>query len=297
MKTSSLLLGALAPLALASEGCLNEDFERDPLNIPSAESKRALNDLRARDLSNIDLYLHVLTANTPDDSIGAALVEQVSSLNAWFEPYGFHFEHRLSNFVVSPEWASGIDADKDNKMTQLHRGEYKSLNVYMVESANSGVCSLPDGSGQPISQQSLDGDGCFVPLTAPTSKEAGVMVHEIGHWLGLLHTFQGGCDGDGDYCDDTAPQNGASLGKVATPGDLNSCPAAETCGAGRGLANVKNHVSKYVRVCKLLNLTTFQMDYSDCAHEFTPCQNARMAYSWTSLRDSRALAEGVVVKW
>ena len=83
--------------------------------------------------------------------------------------------------------------------------------------------------------------------------------HETGHWLGLYHVFQGGCNNWGDYVDDTPPQLTATRG----------CPEGQDSCSEPGLDSIHNY-----------------MDYSydSCYDEFTPDQAARMQDQWLYFR-------------
>ena len=46
----------------------------------------------------------------------------------------------------------------------------------------------------------------------------------IRHWVGLYHTFQGGCDSPGDEVDDTAPEANPVFG---CPTSSDTCPGGD----------------------------------------------------------------------
>ena len=98
--------------------------------------------------------------------------------------------------------------------------------------------------------------------------EGKIAVHEVGHWLGLLHTFDGGCDynwncnTEGDCCCDTPPQS-APFYKCKPR--RNSCQTDSP--------DERDPIHNY-------------MGYTPdaCRYEFTQCQSDRMNFYLENIR-------------
>lgn len=191
--------------------------------------------------------------------------DQMRVLNEDYAPSGFQFTLANATRTINPAWARLTENDpleKDIKAA-LRQGSYSDLNLYFYDDLEGvlGYCYFPVANPSP---EELNTDGCSLVAASVPGGSAErynlgkTATHEVGHWLGLFHTFQGGCR-DGDGVADTPAQESASSG---CPIGRDSCP-------GGGVDPIHNY-----------------MDYSDdpCLEEFTPGQWARMHSFWSRYR-------------
>lgn len=170
---------------------------------------------------------------------------------------------------------TGVDMDmNDEPVKDLAYWNYrKYLNIWVVTNIQSGSAAgtiLGYAVFPWTSNFNKDGivmrhDRVGSVGTASNTDDGRTLTHELGHWLGLYHTFQGGCN-DGDECDDTPP--------VASTFTNANCPAnGNSC--NNDVPNLPDMWENY-------------MDYSNgkCMSVFTKEQVARMHYFLKNLRSS-----------
>ena len=224
----------------------------------------------------VRVHAHVLRTKTRGGVARARIRSQVDVLNAAYagrqSPFAATspFRFRLASVDVTNRrtWSrlgEGTLAELQAKRS-LHRGTSEDLNLY-IAMMSTGV--LGWGTQPTRYREQPKMDGVVVRRSTLPGGHDGrhsggdSAVHETGHWLGLLHTFAGGCGPHGDRVADTAPEAKPSY----------ACrPQRDTCSAP-GRDPVHNF-----------------MDYGDdaCMDRFTTGQVVRMRDSWQRLRDRRA---------
>ena len=211
----------------------------------------------------IDVYFHVIDDGTvgiiPDGQIQA----QMDVLNAAYSPTGWSFALQGVDRTTNPSWFDMKSTGKANHVKKALRvGTADDLNIYTANLGKSllGFSTFPaDYAKHPADDgvvllfSSLPG-GAAAPYN-----QGDTAVHEVGHWMGLYHTFQGGCSKQGDLVYDTPAEQSAAFG----------CPTGrDTCRAG-GLDPIENF-----------------MDYTDdaCMDRFTAGQDQRMGEQFAAFR-------------
>jgi hypothetical protein len=219
----------------------------------------------------VPVWFHVVTNGSVGDLTDRQIDAQIRVLNTEFggSDTGFSFDLAGVTRTNDATWYASKSggAEHDMKLA-LKTGGDGTLNVYSTSAgAYLGWAYLPEITD--TAQAYLDGV-VFSWETVPGASDtyAGVydqgmtLVHEVGHWLNLEHTFYGGCNKSGDFVADTPAMKSPTFG----------CPAGkDTCPKAPGLDPVHNY-----------------MDYSDdpCLTEFTPGQAQRMQDSWLFYRAS-----------
>lgn len=218
----------------------------------------------------IPVYWHRIHATNGTGGVvtDSQIAQQITVLNNAYAASSFSFSLVSTNDTNNTSWYTCSGGSCETQMKNALRvGGSNALNIYSNNMGGGllGWATFPSSyAGQPkmdgvvILYSSVPGG------TAAPYNLGDTATHEVGHWMGLYHTFQGGCaknaTAGGDMVADTPAEKSAAFG----------CPVGRnTC------ANIAGNDP----------ITNF-MDYTDdaCMNMFSNGQNTRMLNQWNAYR-------------
>jgi hypothetical protein len=214
---------------------------------------------------SIPIAYHVITNGSQGNVSNSQLNQQLNVLNNAYSGTGFSFYTASVDYTDNSSWYTMNGGAESQAKSALNIDPYTTLNIYIAGIGGgllgwatfpSSLNGNPSNDGVVILNESLPG-GSAAPYN-----EGDTATHEIGHWLGLYHTFQGGCNGQGDYVADTPAEKSPAYG----------CPSGrDSCRRDSGNDPIENF-----------------MDYTDdyCMDRFTDCQTVRMHEQVATYRSS-----------
>ena len=231
----------------------------------------------------IPVNIHVIYGRNNEGNVPESQLDrQIAVLNSTFAGRGYNngsqtgdntgytFTKNSVTRTYNRTWftmtiGSSRESQAKNALVVNPKG---SLNLYTCKPGQSllgwatfpwSLAGNPNMDGVVIHYASLPG-GTLAPYNL-----GGTGTHEVGHWIGLYHTFQGGCNSDatcssaGDLVCDTPAQG--------TP--TSGCPSSKNTCNGAGNDPVHNY-----------------MDYSTdaCYTQFTAGQDSRADFMMGTYR-------------
>ena len=207
----------------------------------------------------IPVHVHVMRDKAGSGDVTDQQVSrQIDVLNAAYAGQGsVEAAHTGFSFTLAGTYRYKNNTWHQDKQSSTYRSKTRkggagTLNIWLVDFAYLGMATFPwDYAAKPR----LDGIRVHydsLPGGSLTNYNLGeTATHEVGHWLGLYHTFQGGCTSMNDSVADTPAQGSASAG----------CPEGRDSCALPGLDPIHNY-----------------MDYSydGCYDQFSEGQAGRM---------------------
>jgi Cys-rich repeat protein len=222
----------------------------------------------------VPTYIHIVHDNGEGDLTSQQVNDSISVLNQAFagqtsgaaEGTRFSFELAGVTRTNNSQWFTGCDRSRNERQMKeaLRQGGAETLNIYTCRPSGGllGWAYFPTENWT-----ILDGvvilDGSVPGGYAEPYNEGDTATHEVGHWLGLYHTFQGGCAGDGDQVADTPAESSPAYG----------CPVGRDTCSGGGPDPIENF-----------------MDYTDdnCMDRFSLGQSDRTSAAWDAFRAASA---------
>jgi hypothetical protein len=215
----------------------------------------------------IPVHVHVMaaadgTGNVTDQQIA----DQVAVLNTTYggaessvaADTSFTFTLASTDRYYNDTWHRDGASSKYRKATRL--GGANALNMWLVDFNYLGVATFPWDYQKAPGVDGIRVNVDSLPGGSIANYDLGeTATHEVGHWLGLYHTFQGGCTQLNDEVGDTPAQSSPT----------NGCPEGRDSCDLPGLDPIHNY-----------------MDYSydSCYTEFTAGQSTRMDDMWAAYR-------------
>ncbi len=142
----------------------------------------------------------------------------------------------------------------------------KYFNVYIVADlyndgtkTNSGVCWYPNVSMTNSNTARCVYNGQYLGTNSTNVEFRSVLTHEFGHFLNLIHTFDGGCNA-GDNVSDTPAHSSTTLG---CPSGQNTNTPVSDC--GNWVINSENFMDYNGCSCGYKNFTKGQVTRMDAA--------------------------------